>query len=156
MQYYSILLNYEYNFIEWSNIPVINKFLASSEKDNLLNSRDLIWQNLMNIFNNSLFFNKIFGYGFGATQQMNYLYLNEALWAHNDFIEVLLSLGVVGITIYGYSLIKLFYSYKSYLLIIFLALLAFFNGLFIYLRIVYSLPLFILFFIIIKQYKLKK
>lgn len=152
-----ILFDMQYRFINWEKIPIINKFIITSEKNDVMSSRDIIWNNLMYTYNNIFSMKqKLIGMGFGYTQYLNYINLGLQLWAHSDYIEILISLGLVGVLIYLYSLIKILFVTRSFLLTTALILLGFFNGLFIYTKIVYALPFLILVFFELRKDFMKK
>ena len=67
----------------------------------ITSSRSVIWEKIINGFNNLSFFKKIFGGGFGFSNSVANHY------AHNDFIEILATHGYIGIILYTISIILL-------------------------------------------------
>lgn len=97
-------------------------------------------------FNSYNLFNKLFGNGFDYVYDVNEKYVNARIWAHNDYIDLLLSVGLIGTTIYIYLellLIKIIYqSTRDKLLIVLYSIymvgISLLNGLFTYQHFLYS------------------
>lgn len=63
----------------------------------ITSSRSVLWEKDLTAFAESSLFNKLIGNGLELTIQVS------GLWAHNDFIEVLCSFGIIGLLQYLYS-----------------------------------------------------
>lgn len=61
-----------------------------------LSKRDIIWRDIWNSYSNGSFPNLIFGFGYNASIEMS------GSLAHNDWIEILASMGIIGVFIYSY------------------------------------------------------
>lgn len=74
--------------------------------------RDIIFSNLINgWYNSDNFLNYIFGYGFASTLRLAF-----GSYAHNDWLELLINFGLVGVMLYTvifYSLLKTSYRMRS-------------------------------------------
>ena len=70
----------------------------------ITNGRSIFWNFDLNSFKNENIVNKLLGCGFNYVYEINLKYFNKAIWAHNDFINILLNYGVVGIVLYSYSI----------------------------------------------------
>lgn len=58
-------------------------------------------------------FNKLLGYGFNKSIDVNYARYGNRIWSHNDFIECLLTGGLIQLSIYLASIKKLFSFYAN-------------------------------------------
>lgn len=65
-------------------------------------SRSVLWEQDLTGFAESPLLNKLLGNGLGFTTEVS------GLWAHNDFIEVICSFGIIGLVHYLYSTGHLF------------------------------------------------
>ena len=88
-------------------------------------------------------FSQIFGSGFDFSSHVNSIYYGMSIWAHNDFIEVILSTGIIGLIIYLVSTLGLFWGnyidkFSKFLLFVYFFGIAFLNGLFGYQHYLYS------------------
>lgn len=73
--------------------------------DGGFSGRDLIYANIFNSwYSSSSIFNLVFGYGFGAALILS----GTGNWAHNDWLESLACLGLVGVVLYGLLFLFLF------------------------------------------------
>lgn len=122
-------------------IPVLNKIIDTIKDGNFTNSRNHIWRVNLLVFSESNIFRMLFGYGAAYSFEISQYYLNARVWAHNDFIQILISYGVVGLAIYIYILVDFFVKNKSIFIIILLLFLAIVNGMFTYDVFVMCLPL---------------
>ncbi|EOU1888150.1 hypothetical protein GZ977_000098 [Clostridium perfringens] len=140
-----VLINVNYNFIKYENLPIISKFIRGEEIGNMTSSRDFIWQSIMDSgYKNFSFWRKIFGEGFGISFRINQMFFGEPLWSHNDIYEILVSFGLVGLIIYAYNFFKAFLLTDSKISIIVVCLVLFFNGIYTYYMFVCAIPIFIL------------
>lgn len=91
--------------------------------------------------------NQLFGNGFNFSYIVNDIRSGVTIWAHSDFVSILLSLGFCGLLVYIYILLKVFIS-SAYLskklqfsLISYMLFPAFFNGFYMYQCYVFSFVL---------------
>lgn len=112
----------------------------------LTNGRSFFWLADISAFNELTFVNKLFGAGFNFVYDVNLRAINDLIWAHNDFIQILTTYGYLGLTLYILTIIFLFKSVKfSRKSILFIVLFiwgfnAFFNMFYTYLCSMLSLP----------------
>ena len=66
----------------------------------ITSSRSLIWEQILDGFSNYNWFNKIFGGGYKASFSLN----TNNVYAHNDFIEILVTFGYIGLVSYLVSM----------------------------------------------------
>lgn len=97
---------------------------------------------------------QIFGSGFDFSSHINSIYYGMAIWAHNDLIEVVLSVGIMGLLVYLASVLGLIFGSSidkigKCLLFIYFFGIAFLNGLFGYQHYLYSV---LLLYIFMNQY----
>lgn len=94
---------------------IYNKFLATTYTETshfdyfgtVSNGRSIFWAVDLDAFRTSGFFNQLFGNGFNFVYDINSDKIGNALWAHNDFINILLNFGYLGLLIYFLSFFKL-------------------------------------------------
>lgn len=109
------------------------------------NARSVIWSIDLNSFMKAGIFKKLFGHGFDFVYAINELYYGDPIWAHNDFIQILLSAGIIGLIIYLTMIGGVIKSAKcknmliKIMLSVYIILPAFWNGLYIYQHYLYSL-----------------
>lgn len=90
------------------NSNLISKFSSS---ENILNSRDMIWQGLLNDFNTFSIKEKILGHGIHYTVLLNLKNVKSSIWGHSDFIDILISYGILLMIIY----IVVYLNYFKYI-----------------------------------------
>lgn len=127
-----------FNIIE---IPVLNKIFDTLREGNFSNSRNHIWRVNLIVFSESNIFRMLFGYGAAYPFEITQYYLQARVWAHNDFIQILVSYGLVGLAIYMYILIDFFVKNRNIFIIMLLLFLAIVNGMFTYDVFIMALPL---------------
>lgn len=66
----------------------------------LTNSRSLVWAVDMRYFLDFNLWHKLVGSGAGLSYAINYAHGFGPVWAHNDFIQLLLSNGIIGLCMY--------------------------------------------------------
>ncbi len=97
--------------------------------------RSLFWTIDMIAFNNSKFINKILGSGFNFVYEVNLQNFGNDIWAHNDFIGILLNFGLLGLAIYLIMYTKLILAFgkslkKSKILLVIVIFVWLFNAFF--------------------------
>lgn len=137
-------INNKYSIIELSQIPFVEKFTSTIEKGNITNSRGDMQDASMTYYKTTNMKNKILGSGFGFTLKINEYYFNSSIWAHNDFIDILVCGGIIGLFIYMITTISFIVKYKSLLFMIIIFTLAYWNGLYTYYILSSSLPILML------------
>lgn len=85
-------------------------FLLDRLSSGYASNRDENYTQIFNYWYNSLdYINLIFGFGFGSSINMN----NEGVLAHNDWLELLSSFGLVGIFIYTLLIYSFYKAIKD-------------------------------------------
>ncbi|WP_289128365.1 O-antigen ligase [uncultured Clostridium sp.] len=116
---------------------IIDKFLSTSDSGNMLNSRDLIWNGLINDFKyNFSDIERVFGHGIHYSVIINEQTVNSPIWGHSDFIDILISYGIIMLVIYVVMYVRYFIKLwtiggKGLLIMVFfvgMVLLSVFNG----------------------------
>ena len=103
----SIFGNVLIDFILNSNI--MDKFSSTSDSGNVLNSRDLIWNGLINEFKyNFSDIERVFGHGIHYSVLINKYTVNSPIWGHSDFIDILISYGMLMLAIYIVMYVRYF------------------------------------------------
>lgn len=110
------------------------------------NGRLDFWLIDINSFFKSNFINILFGNGFDYVYIINKTYYHMRIWAHNDFIDCALSVGLNGLVLYMYLFYSILQNFrKNYskmlriLITIYILFVAFVNGLFLYQHYLYSI-----------------
>lgn len=70
--------------------------------------RSLFWAADLNAFWKGPWIKKILGYGFNYVYDINERVIKSQIWAHNDFINIALNFGFVGIVYYICAYMKMF------------------------------------------------
>lgn len=88
-----------------------NTFISSNKLEAMSSGRLIWWKYDLNEYLNLNFFSKIFGRGNEFVFDINEKYYGLHIWAHNDFIQVLISYGVFGIIFYLKAIKKAFANF---------------------------------------------
>lgn len=73
----------------------------------LTSGRSIFWEADIEAFGKSDLLNKLLGNGFNLIYEINDSAIDGMVWAHNDFIQFLISHGLIGLTIYLVVIYKL-------------------------------------------------
>lgn len=106
----------------------------------ITSGRSIFWEKDILVFRNADLINKLLGNGLNFIYEVNYNAIGDRIWAHNDFIQCLVSHGIVGLILYCTAIVKVIknifskkYSAIPILLIILIwGLNAFFNMFYTY------------------------
>lgn len=102
---FKTIIEYIYSSNTWE------KILMTSESDNIMNSRDIIWNSVINTYILDIGnLNKLIGSGIYYTVIINSNNISSEIWAHSDFIDVLVSYGAIVCLIYSFLYIRYFYK----------------------------------------------
>lgn len=149
----SILIILQYDLIDLNNIPLLQKFQRQERVGNVLSSRDRIWNAQITYYlNYNNILQMIFGNYFGISVLINSNLMGESIWAHNDILEVLVSIGVVGVVLYLYPCYVFVKTNKQYVLTGLIMILAIWNGFMNYVQISIFIPVIFIFYYEYKQY----
>ncbi|MCI8550435.1 MAG: hypothetical protein HFI68_07600 [Lachnospiraceae bacterium] len=138
---------------------MINKFIyviedpfgqSSSFFESFTSGRSKFWWvDLKDYFNSDLLC-MITGHGFDYIYQLNLRSVGMEIWAHNDFINILVGAGIIGLSVYlgilyrGYKkILKSESGMVKFLLVIYVLFPAFFNGFYIYYHFLNSFIIFL-------------
>mgnify|MGYP004522893567 CR=1 FL=1 len=115
--------------------------------------RSIFWKaDLMAFFQGSIF-HQIFGYGYNFVYDVNKLAINNRIWAHNDYINVLMNYGYIGLGCYvgvfwdmykECTKVRGLPKWVNFSLIVIWAFNAFFNMFYTYICAVASYPFIVL------------
>lgn len=87
-------------------IPILKKFAVQFSSGDITSGRIEFWIYDLKSFNDLNFVQKIIGGGFEYPYLVNYNKRGVYIWAHNDIINTLLAIGLLGLIIYLYFIIK--------------------------------------------------
>lgn len=91
-----------------SFIPLVQKFMTTSSTNSLLNGRDKFWSFVLDSFMGSNLHNQILGHGIYYSKVINFYNYGMLIWAHNDFLDITTSFGILGLLICIYCWIRYF------------------------------------------------
>lgn len=110
-------------------LPSINKFLVQSSSGDITSGRSQFWMVDIQGFFDSNLLNKIIGNGFDYPYMLNFKTRGEYIWAHNDIINLILSIGIIGLITYLFFIIKYcLYMYENLSILNFTTFIIFFLG----------------------------
>lgn len=128
--------------------PLVEKTLSAYSSGSITNGREIFSSYLMGHYiNDTTAAEKIFGIGLtGIRALMRSAFGGSGIHAHNDFVNILMGFGVLGFVPYLVAFIafcrkssKLLFSLSV------LGMLAFYNGLYMYIEFTISMPIIIVF-----------
>lgn len=131
------------------NSNMLDKFIWSSDASNqyadsgmisMTGGRSAFWIIDLKEYSKFNIFYLLFGHGFDYVYQVNKMYYNLYIWAHNDVIDLLLSIGATGTILYLTIWKNFFKRYKRHIMnkseyrlfVIYIIFPMLFNGLFTY------------------------
>lgn len=101
-----------FRFIVNSNI--IDKFLMSLQNNDITSGRSGFWKTLLLTYVNQFtIIEKLFGHGINYPSLINMITINHDIWAHSDFIDILISYGLIFVIIYTIFYLRYFYKLKK-------------------------------------------
>ena len=83
------------------------------EMGTVTNGRTVFWEACLDSFSKENIYKKLFGCGFNYVYEVTYKAVHSRIWAHNDFINILLNFGYSGLGIYLYVIYALFKKYTQ-------------------------------------------
>lgn len=92
--------------------PMADKIISTTYTSNsyfdfwgtISNGRTVFWSAELKAFMDCSFFEKLFGNGFNYIYDVNQRAIGARIWAHDDFLNLLLSNGLVGLSLYLFSI----------------------------------------------------
>ncbi len=131
-----------------------SKIVTRQESGDSTAGRLYIWTDLLNqYFWNSNFVQLIFGQGDGSSYYYNSInpLVAASVWAHNDFVQILLGKGIAGLVVYIYAfgtcwlpVIKSNRNFYKYFTIGLILIAAICNGFYSYRDVTIAIPFFVL------------
>lgn len=95
--------------------------------------RNLIWSlAFSDILNNFNFFEIMFGKGTFASVVFLEQTINNKIWLHNDFLDIMYNMGIFGLSVYIYSIVRFLKTTKMTFFVFIVIVAAFTNGFFSY------------------------
>ena len=132
-------------FLEKMTTSATNEYSSLNPIEAFTNGRTAFWVIDLHAYFEGNFLNKLVGNGFDYVYYINKTRYGLQIWAHNDFVNVLLCNGIIGIWVYFYSYFCVFREswrnmkkLDAILLSLFLLIIALINGLFVYQHYLYS------------------
>lgn len=126
------------------NNPLVKKTISAAERGTISNGRDEMTQLGRDYyFNETTMKQKITGIGMEKLRKIYLRHFGTALHAHNDLVNILLGYGFIYLIISAYLIISFSFSNNikhSFLFMVSILLLAYTNGLFMYIIYVIGLP----------------
>lgn len=103
------------------NSSVMNKFSATTYSSSsyfdlwgtITSGRSIFWAADIESFFKSSIITKLFGQGFNSVYEINYKAFGGKVWAHNDFIQCLISHGLIGLMLYLLVMFRIFRNLKK-------------------------------------------
>lgn len=131
-----------------SRIPIISKMLKTEKENDILSGRSTIWDIDKNYYLESNGISKIIGNGFDFQYIIHKAEYNMSIWSHNDFISILLSMGIIGTVIYVYFMVSNLINiikikenhFKGIIIASLIIIIAYFNGVYEYTDFLISIP----------------
>lgn len=117
----------------------------------LTSNRSVFWLGEIKMFLHAGIIEKLLGGGLTASYVKNVKITGQAIWAHNDFLEMINAHGLLGLIVYTacffkyYKFAKKIHKYKKSSSMVFILccfLNAFFNGLYVYTTATLAIPFF--------------
>ncbi|MGL4760502.1 MAG: O-antigen ligase family protein [Sarcina sp.] len=135
--------NIIFKVIDFSQIPLFEKFMnVLNDPSGFLNGRNYIWMNMFNYTKDySNLLNYIFGVGFAQSININFMYIQQGLWSHNDLVETFVGGGIIGLYMYINALKVYIVKSKEYIFSFIIIFIMFFNGLFLYTELLVFIPI---------------
>ena len=90
-----------------------NHYISENFWEAASSGRLIWWKIDLDIFSNLNFINQFFGMGYPYVYDINLIYYGLRISAHNDFINILISLGYFGLVAYILILGRVFYQLKK-------------------------------------------
>lgn len=128
-------------FMETLHNPYARDWLSG-----ITNFRSTLWEGDIDRFVTENWYLKLFGNGFSYTYQLHEALYGVKLWSHNDFFNLLIATGIIGLFGYVWILLNTIYSlhkdhkiwWFSFLFVTMIFGTAFFNGFYLYIAVVFS------------------
>lgn len=131
-----------------SNNPIMQKTNNAISRGTISNGREMFSNYLMNFYVNIFsLFQKLFGISITGIRELMYIRWGTNIHAHNDFINILMGYGIIGFVPFIYGLIRLCRQAPKYIyLLLVLGVLAYYNGLFMYVGFSPCIPILVNFY----------
>lgn len=90
-----------------------NSKYASSDAEALTSSRSTIWSILLRTYSQGNLFQFFFGMGFNSTTEITGRIMGIGIFAHNDWIELLVNWGILGVVLF--LILHIYYFYTLFI-----------------------------------------
>lgn len=127
------------------NIPVVKKTIEAFSAGSITNGRERFATYILDYYAKDNFIHKVFGSSIAQIRNIMYGYVNIAIHAHNDFVNVLVGYGVVNLFFLLIAWIRIGKKQIGIMGLLFFGILMFFNGVYMYIGFVQCIPLLIIF-----------
>lgn len=131
-----------------NNNPIMQKTSDAISRGSASNGREQFTEYIMTYYTHlSSTFEKIFGIGITGIRNLMDIRWGNAIHAHNDFVNVLVGYGIVGMIPFLRELVRFSRkAVKCFFPLLILGFLAYYNGLFMYVGFSPCIPILILFY----------
>lgn len=132
------------------SVPIVSKTIEAANNGSISNGRDIFVEYILAHWQGFSKGDKMLGVGISEIRDIMYTLGRTRIHAHNDFINILVGYGYIGIATTLISLVSFVGKTKFLWILSLIALLMYYNGVFMYLYLCLALPIIKLVFI--KQY----
>lgn len=141
-----LIIVFPYTSMAKKFIETLENPYARNRLSGITNFRSTLWEADIAQFMAENIYYKLFGNGFSYSYQLHDKLFGVKIWSHNDFFNLLIATGFLGMSGYIYILIDLLYKLHNYhknkfytfLFFIMIFVTAFFNGFYLYISVVFA------------------
>lgn len=90
-----------------------NKYISSNILEAITSGRIIWWKIDIDQYTKFSLYEQLFGAGHSIVYDINEKFYNLRIWAHNDFIQLLLATGIIGLIFYIFIVIRFFYKVRK-------------------------------------------
>lgn len=87
-----------------------NQYISSNKLEAITSGRLIWWKIDIKQYMDFSFIERLFGAGHSIVYDINEMYYSMRIWAHNDFIQLLLAIGIIGLLFYLFVLIRFLWN----------------------------------------------
>lgn len=132
-----------------SNNPIVLKTAGAVDNGSITNGREKFASYILDYYlHETTVAEKLFGIGISGIRKLMYVRWGVEIHAHNDFVNILVGYGIIGIIPFVFLLIRMCRKVEKWFFpLLILAFLAYGNGLYMYLSFTPMIPMLIVYFI---------
>lgn len=134
-----IYVVYGTQFVE--KIPLVSKTMKAASAGSITNGREIFSSYVLERWKKFDSSSKLFGVGIEKIRDMLYKVGGVRIHAHNDFVNILVGYGYFGMSFILIGLANFSKDTKSIWLLLLLAILMYYNGIFMYMYLCMELPI---------------